>query len=1097
MFFLCVISILTYSNTSLASCSYGSCGCTSSSQCLNSGTCYINSPDDKCTGHDFSGGWTDYASVSGKTGTKEKHATCTICKATFYQFKFTINYYASSSATTASKTETVTCMAYTTSSSSSYTTISSGSYTLLSASSANVSVATGYHFNNWVNKSTGSGYSASQVLTFTASSEGINFYAATSANKYTITFNSNGGSGSMSDMTCYYGSTYTLTSNSFTRTGYKFLGWSTSSSAKTATYVNKDSVSNLTSTNNGTVTLYAVWGKYTLTLNANGGVIKGTTDTTKTYTMTYSTTNNNTVKIATKTGYTFDGWYTSKSGGTQVYDSSGNWCSSATGYWNSSGKWIYTGKITLYAHWTPKEYTITYKYTDGTEIATKKADYGSTITLRSLPTDAGYTVTGWNDKKDFSGSSYTAKTSYTVTGNKTLYCKKTAKKYTITFVANYPDGSTATEAMEVTYGKTYTLPKVSEYFSCSGFSSTGYWHTKKEDVDEDCSSSCTSYKGGKSIAYTYTKNITLYADWNRNSNTYAINYYYINATTEKAVYIGTDYVIGGSTFVVRDSQSSDNVPGVSGYGRASTWHTSIEKTSAGCFCYSNRQDTIVNDAYASGETYTYNYTEDINLYTKYFKTNSSYEVVFKYCLYDETYGAYKTDYAESAGWYNAGDTVSAYLLTVDEILEKVDENPLYEINRFIHTSCCGKQYTGIWSNSVDSNTYNGSANFTYELSTDSMTTVIHFYAKLSKITTTTTTLPTYTVNYYYNDSGTNCVYTYTAYEGEKITVYADLEADEDDEEDGVKFCYWLCDVDNECYSKTNSYYESTYIVTCNTNFYGQWDANPPSSGEGGGDLEEDDVPDPTDESPPALSLSAKPNSWSTGTGKVTISVTDNPSTDDDGNSIAASGIYSIYLYRYNCLTDTSEIVWGVIFESTAEESSDEEDEDDYADEDDDEDVEDEEYDDEDNEDTDDDTVDEVIEAEDKNADTFKNVTTVYNSSTITSYSYTYTEETEGIYYYRLVTYDNCFNRSATTSDTIYLDNSAPTLYTSLSSSTWTNEAITITASATDYLTDTSYSGSGIAKLTITDDSGNVVKTATNSTASTLAVSKAGGNTASA
>ena len=63
----------------------------------------------------------------------------------------------------------------------------------------------------------------------------------------------------MSNTSCTYGSNCTLRSNSFTKSNATFLGWSASSSATSASYGNGASVSNLTATNGGTVTLYAVW----------------------------------------------------------------------------------------------------------------------------------------------------------------------------------------------------------------------------------------------------------------------------------------------------------------------------------------------------------------------------------------------------------------------------------------------------------------------------------------------------------------------------------------------------------------------------------------------------------------------------------------------------------------------------------------------------------------------------------------------------------------------------------------------------------------------------------------------------------------------
>jgi len=78
-------------------------------------------------------------------------------------------------------------------------------------------------------------------------------------NKYYVEFNSNGGSGTMSNQTFTYGTAQNLKANEFTRAGYTFLGWSTDKSATKATYTDKKSVKNLTTENNATVTLYAIW----------------------------------------------------------------------------------------------------------------------------------------------------------------------------------------------------------------------------------------------------------------------------------------------------------------------------------------------------------------------------------------------------------------------------------------------------------------------------------------------------------------------------------------------------------------------------------------------------------------------------------------------------------------------------------------------------------------------------------------------------------------------------------------------------------------------------------------------------------------------
>ena len=92
---------------------------------------------------------------------------------------------------------------------------------------------------------------------------------------YTLAYNANGGSGAPGSQTGTAVAvsdpkhTFTIPSTEPTRTGYTFLGWSTSASATTAAYSAGGSIS----CSAGTTTLYAVWqaNTYTVTYKANGG----------------------------------------------------------------------------------------------------------------------------------------------------------------------------------------------------------------------------------------------------------------------------------------------------------------------------------------------------------------------------------------------------------------------------------------------------------------------------------------------------------------------------------------------------------------------------------------------------------------------------------------------------------------------------------------------------------------------------------------------------------------------------------------------------------------------------------------------------------
>ena len=138
-------------------------------------------------------------------------------------------------------------------------------YGTAKALTSNAYSLTGYTFNGWNTSTNGTGTNyangytipANTGLTTTANAT-VNLYAKWKANTYTIVYNANGGSGSMSNSTHTYDQSKTLTKNAFTKSGYIFIGWATSSTGNVA-YVDEASVLNLLTS--GTITLYAVWVK--------------------------------------------------------------------------------------------------------------------------------------------------------------------------------------------------------------------------------------------------------------------------------------------------------------------------------------------------------------------------------------------------------------------------------------------------------------------------------------------------------------------------------------------------------------------------------------------------------------------------------------------------------------------------------------------------------------------------------------------------------------------------------------------------------------------------------------------------------------------
>lgn len=119
----------------------------------------------------------------------------------------------------------------------------------------------GYEFAGWGTSATDTGvkYSAGGQYTGNAN---ITLYAIwTNADKLTINYNANGGSGAPSSQTHLINTTSKISGVKPTRDKYVFLGWSTSSTATKATYIVDGQYTNNSFTNGAAVTLYAVWLK--------------------------------------------------------------------------------------------------------------------------------------------------------------------------------------------------------------------------------------------------------------------------------------------------------------------------------------------------------------------------------------------------------------------------------------------------------------------------------------------------------------------------------------------------------------------------------------------------------------------------------------------------------------------------------------------------------------------------------------------------------------------------------------------------------------------------------------------------------------------
>ena len=248
---------------------------------------------------------------------------------------------------------------------------------------------TGYTFAGWSTSSTGSSVDYRPGNSYTQNGYPT-LYAVWTRITYTITYNSNGGSGTMSSTTKYYGTSVTLRANTFTRTGYHFAGWALSSTGSVV-YDDQDTYST-----NASDTLYAKWtaNTYYVNFNSNGG-----SGTMTRQTFTYGTYQNLKSNTFTRTGYTFTGW-NRNSAGTSTSYSNGQSVRNLT----STNR----GSVTLYAQWkinVEAKYDSAggYWYVENGKIPQTR------VTSSSLITNINNSTT-WGQTYYFAGQSVRAKT---------------------------------------------------------------------------------------------------------------------------------------------------------------------------------------------------------------------------------------------------------------------------------------------------------------------------------------------------------------------------------------------------------------------------------------------------------------------------------------------------------------------------------------------------------------------------------------------------------------------------------------------------------------------------------------------------------------
>ena len=226
----------------------------------------------------------------------------------------------------------------------------------------------------------------------------LTLYAQWTANSYTVTFEANGGEGSMNQQTFTYDVAQALNQNTFTRTGYSFTGWNTQADGNGSTYGDKAEVLNLTTEAGVNITLYAQWSinSYTIRfVNADGTELQSSKVE---YGQTPAYNGETPTKESTaEFDYTFAGW-------TPEID-------------------IVTGDATYTATYTAtrRSYTITFVDEDGTELQSSIVEYGQTPAYNGeTPTkestaEFDYAFAGWDPEIAIVTGEATYTATYTAT----------------------------------------------------------------------------------------------------------------------------------------------------------------------------------------------------------------------------------------------------------------------------------------------------------------------------------------------------------------------------------------------------------------------------------------------------------------------------------------------------------------------------------------------------------------------------------------------------------------------------------------------------------------------------------------------------------
>ena len=219
-----------------------------------------------------------------------------------------------------------------------------------------------------------------------------------------VTFDGNGGTADTNSDT--YDHVNPITLPSATWAGHQFNGWYTEATGGTKV---GDAGANYAPTE--PTTLHAQWTAYTVSFDGNGATNPSDLSAGSDGTVTLPT--------PSRTGYSFNGWYSATSGGTK--------------YGNGGASYTPTGNIIMHAHWNVQSYTLSASTSESTTVF--KNTSGTTITSAAYNSVVQFTV-GYNQTESQTFSISPSVTYYTDAACSSSTTSKAAGTYYFKMPAN-------------------------------------------------------------------------------------------------------------------------------------------------------------------------------------------------------------------------------------------------------------------------------------------------------------------------------------------------------------------------------------------------------------------------------------------------------------------------------------------------------------------------------------------------------------------------------------------------------------------------------------------------------------------------------------